>query len=413
VYTASGRDDRYSKFIANFEAPHQEWQLIPLREAFLVSEKLVSWAEAKGRYGDELEARLNAFVLNNSERVVRTARVAPKDVNEDARRALQMSVRSSGTVFKSDRPGRESYFFLNGEQLIFYKAKTRLIDGNMTTAAPLTNLWDDLLSNNLHAEGGVEFPNGKKPEALLKRIIELSTTTEGDIVLDSFAGSGTTGAVAHKLKRRWIMIEHGVHCTTHIIPRLTRVIDGTDKSGVTKAVSWVGGGGFRFYRLAPSLLEKDRFGNWVIAKDYNPAMLAEAMCKLMGFTYAPSQESAEYWKHGHSTEKDFIYVTTQSLTHDALKKLSEEVGPERTLLICCKAFSARESALPNLTLKKIPQAVLTKCEWGRDDYSLGVADLPPATEDDQTVSVEAEPKIRKAATSARAVADLFAAGEGS
>jgi adenine-specific DNA-methyltransferase len=384
----------------------------PLREAFLKSENLASWAEAKKRFENELEARLNVFVLNNAERVVRTARVAPKDVNEDARRALDLSVRQSGTVFRSDRQGRESYFFLNGEQLIFYRSKTRVIDGDVTTAAPLTNLWDDLLSNNLHAEGGVEFPNGKKPEALLKRIMELSTT-EGDIVLDSFAGSGTTGAVAHKLKRRWIMIEHGAHCTTHIIPRLTKVIDGTDKSGVTKAVSWVGGGGFRFYRLAPSLLEKDHFGNWVISKDYNAGMLAEAMCKLMGFTYAPSQEPGEYWRHGHSTEQDFIYVTTQSLTHDALKKLSEEVGPDRTLLICCKAFSAREAAFANLTLKKIPQAVLTKCEWGRDDYSLQVSNLPPVPEEEQTARVETIPKVKKATAPARAVADLFAAGEGS
>jgi len=409
VYTASERDDRYSKFIENFEAPFQEWQLIPLRKAFLGSESLGSWSAVKERYGDELENRLNGFVLRNAERVVRTARVAPKDVNEDARQALQQSMRTAGTVFKSDRSGRDSYFFLDGEQLIFYKTKTRLIDGTLTTAAPLTNLWDDLLSNNLHAEGGVDFPNGKKPEALLKRIIELSTSA-GEIVLDSFAGSGTTGAVAHKLKRRWIMIEHGAHCTTHIIPRMKRVIGGEDKSGVTKAVGWERGGGFRFSRLAPSLLEKDRFGNWIITKDYNPVMLAEALCKLMGFAYAPSAEPSEYWQHGHSTESDFIYVTTQALTHDALKKLSEEIGPNRTLLICCKAFSAREAAFPNLTLKKIPQAVLTKCEWGRDDYSLRVASLPPAPEEEEAIP-EPAPKRKKAAASGFGSADLFAASE--
>ena len=107
-------------------------------------------------------------------------------------------------------------------------------------------------------------------------------------------------------------------------------------------------------------------------------MLAEAVCKLMGFTYAPSQVPEEYWRHGHSTETDFIYVTTQSLTHDALKKLSDEVGPKRTLLVCCKAWNGKESTVPNLTVKKIPQAVLKKCEWGRDDYSLTVASLPVA-----------------------------------
>ena len=122
------------------------------------------------------------------------------------------------------------------------------------------------------------FPNGKKPEALIKRLLKLSTEP-GDWVLDSFAGSGTTGAAAQKMGRRWIMVEIGEHCRTHIIPRLQHVIDGTDQSGITAAVNWGGGGGFRYYRLAPSLLEKDRFGNWVISRAYNSAMLAEAMCK--------------------------------------------------------------------------------------------------------------------------------------
>jgi len=97
-----------------------------------------------------------------------------------------------------------------------------------------------------------------KPERLLKRILEIATNP-GDLVLDSFAGSGTTGAVAHKMGRRWIMVELGEHCHTHIIPRLKKVIDGEDAGGITKAVDWRGGGGFRYYRLAPSLLEKDRW----------------------------------------------------------------------------------------------------------------------------------------------------------
>lgn len=77
-------------------------------------------------------------------------------------------------------------------------------------------------------------------------------TNPGDLVLDSFAGSGTTGAVAHKMGRRWIMVELGEHCHTHIIPRLKKVIDGEDKGGITESVGWQGGGGFRYYRLAPA-----------------------------------------------------------------------------------------------------------------------------------------------------------------
>jgi adenine-specific DNA-methyltransferase len=168
------------------------------------------------------------------------------------------------------------------------------------------------------------------------------------------------------------MVELGEHCHTHIIPRLKKVIDGTDQGGVSKAVGWQGGGGFQYYRLAPSLLEKDAWGNWVISKEYNAAMLAEAMCKHEGFTYAPSDTF--YWQHGHSTERDFIYVTTQTLTHQQLAHLADEVGDERTLLVCCAAYRANPDAFPNLTLKKIPNAVLNRCEFGVDDYSLKIAE---------------------------------------
>lgn len=205
-----------------------------------------------------------------------------------------------------------------------------------------------------------------KPERLIERVLTLATNP-GDLVLDSFAGSGTTGAVAHKMGRRWIMVELGDHCETHIVPRLKKVIDGDDQGGISKAVNWKGGGGFRYLRLAPSLLQKDEWGNWVINREYNAEMLSAAMCKHMGFTYAPSE--TQFWNHGYSTETDFIYVTTGALAYDQLKRISEEVGEERTLLICCKAFMSEGADFPNLTIKKIPQSILNKCEWDNDDYS--------------------------------------------
>ncbi len=212
-----------------------------------------------------------------------------------------------------------------------------------------------------------------KPERLLEMIITIASN-KGDLILDSFAGSGTTGAVAHKMGRRWIMVELGEHAHTHIIPRLKKVIDGEDPGGITESVNWRGGGGFRYYRLAPSLLELDQFGNAVISKQYNAPMLAEAMCKLMGFQYAPSE--TVYWQHGSSTENDFIYVTTQTLSREQLAKLSDAVGADRSLLVCCGAYRAKADAFPNLELQKIPQTVLNRCEWGKDDYSLNVANLP-------------------------------------
>ncbi|RMW98553.1 site-specific DNA-methyltransferase [Allofranklinella schreckenbergeri] len=252
-----------------------------------------------------------------------------------------------------------------------------------------------------------------KPEELVGLILHIATNP-GDLVLDSFAGSGTTGAVAHKMGRRWIMVELGEHCHTHIIPRLKKVIDGEDQGGISKAVNWQGGGGFRYYRLAPSLIVNDRWGNPIINPAYNAAMLAEALAKLEGFTYAPSETL--WWQHGHSSEQDFIFVTTQSLSAAQLQALADEVGDGRSLLICCSAFRGvtAQQALerwPNLTLKKIPKMILARCEWGQDDYSLNVANLPLAKPDAQAPSSPpaAKGKGRKAADTA--TADMFGGDE--
>lgn len=234
---------------------------------------------------------------------------------------------------------------------------------------------DDAKKGLLQLLPSVTVFDNPKPEALIQRVLHIATNT-GDMVLDSFAGSGTTGAVAHKMGRRWIMVELGEHCHTHIIPRLRKVIDGEDPGGITDSVGWKGGGGFRYYRLAPSLLKQDKWGNWVISKEYNAAMLAEALCKLEGFVYAPSD--SVYWQHGKSTEKDFIYVTTAHLGHEQLQQLNDEVGSERTLLVLCPSFRGKADRYPYLTVKKIPKQVLSRCEWGHDDYSLRVENLPKA-----------------------------------
>ncbi|EGV19723.1 DNA methyltransferase [Thiocapsa marina] len=241
--------------------------------------------------------------------------------------------------------------------------------------------FDDLIADQRIWWGktGRTFPFRKRFRSELGELVPTTVwiaPNPGDLVLDSFAGSGTTGAVAHKMGRRWIIVELGEQCHTHIIPRLRKVIDGKDPGGITKAVDWKGGGGFRYYRLAPSLLEKDTWGNWVINRDYNAAMLAEALCKLEGFIYAPSDTL--YWQHGYSTESDFIYITTANLSHEQLEQLNDEVGPERSLLVLCTAFRARADLYSNLTIKKIPRQILSRCEWGRDDYSLRVENLPSA-----------------------------------
>lgn len=248
--------------------------------------------------------------------------------------------------------------------------------------------WDGFPLNNLTKEGGVQFPNGKKPELLLKKVLELATN-EGDLVLDSFAGSGTTAAVAHKMNRKWITVELGQHAITHCFPRFKRIIDKSDSAGITKEINWQGGGGFKFYTLAPSLLKQDKFGNWVISQEYNADMLAAAMAKQEGYKYQPHEST--YWKQGQSSEQDFIFTTTQFLTVETLDSIKDEMQPGETLMICCKSFQKEcKGKYGNITIKKIPQMLLGRCEYGKEDYSLNIINLSIDREDD---SEDEEPNI--------------------
>ncbi len=231
-----------------------------------------------------------------------------------------------------------------------------------------------------------------KPERLINRVLEIATNP-GDLVLDSFLGSGTTAAVAHKMGRRWIGIELGEHAKTHCVPRLQQVIAG-EQGGISKAVGWAGGGGFKFFTLAPSLLKQDKWNNWVISPEYNPDMLAAALAKQEGFTYAPSADV--YWKQGSNNGQDFIYTTTQFLTAEAVERIAGEMQPGETLLICCKAFQPECSrAAAAITVKKIPQMLLHRCEWGRNDYSLHIVPGGAAEDEEAPAEDEAVPAGRE------------------
>lgn len=236
------------------------------------------------------------------------------------------------------------------------------------------NIWDDIQYNNLTKEGDVQFPNGKKPEMLVGRIIGM-LSEENDIVLDSFLGSGTTAAVAQKMGRRYIGIELGDHAYTHCFPRLKKVTDGEDNGGITQSQNWQGGGGFKFYELAPSLLKHDEFGNLVINPEYNAEQLAAAMALQEGFTYEPSADT--YWKQGHSSENDYIFTTTQFLTAESLDRIHETMAEDESLLICCTAYQKEiKSRYGNITVKKIPKMLLGRCAFDQDNYNLNIVAMP-------------------------------------
>ncbi|MBS5527776.1 MAG: site-specific DNA-methyltransferase [Prevotella sp.] len=219
-----------------------------------------------------------------------------------------------------------------------------------------------------------------KPERLIQRIFHIATNSS-DLVLDSFLGSGTTAAVAHKMGRKWIGVELGDHAYTHCAVRMRKVIEG-EQGGISKSQNWKGGGGFKFYELAPSLLNHDKYGNLVINKEYNADMLAAAMAKHQGFTYSPNVEL--YWKQGHSSEHDFIFTTTQLLTIGMLESIHEQLGEDESLLICCSKFQPGcGDKYANITIKKIPKVLLDTCEFDRDDYSLNIVSMPDGIENEE------------------------------
>lgn len=268
---------------------------------------------------------------------------------------------------KGKNSGRMTRFYYKEDNLIAWLKDVVTKKGNKYYKLDnIGNLWDDIQYNNLTKEGDVQFPNGKKPEALIQRVIALATT-EGDYVLDSFAGSGTTGSVAHKTGRKWIMCELGEHCHTHIIPRLQRVIDGIDQGGISKAVNWQGGGGFKYYRLAESLLVRDKDLStennpvYIINPRYNEELLIKSICKIENFRYRN-----EGRLHGISSENRFLHVTTRLLTQVYLESLAEDISKDQSLLIYCTRKSRNLRLHNNVEIKKIPKNLLEKCEFEED-----------------------------------------------
>ena len=254
------------------------------------------------------------------------------------------------------------------------------IDGKLCKKDLQGTYWDFVgETKNLTVVGNVEFPNGKKAERLIERVLTLATQ-KGDLVLDSFLGSGTTAAVAHKMGRRYIGIELGDHCYTHCKPRLDKVIDG-EQGGISKEVNWQGGGGYKFYELAPTLIVKDKYGNPVFSEKYSPEMLVAAVAKINGYHYAPNSET--FWKQGYSQDNSFIYVTTQYLTGEMLDGIAVDVGAFDNLLICAPAFDiGLNKRYENITVRKIPQSVLDKCQYGVDNYNLNIINPPELDEEE-------------------------------
>ena len=252
---------------------------------------------------------------------------------------------------------------------------------------PLTMWLREEVGDNQEAKHEVKkFNNDNvfatpKPERLIQRILQIATKP-GDLVLDSFLGSGTTAAVAQKMNRRYIGIELSNVAYSHVVPRLQAVISGNDKNGITKEVKYEGGGGYTFYELAPTLIKLDSFGQQIINSEYRPEMLAAAVAKHEGYKYNP--DSSCYWKQSVSEEHSYLYVTTHHINEDAIQNILNEMKGDEFLLIVCKSFDSNIlfDLDRRISIKKIPQLLLKNCKFGVDNYNLNIV-CPPDYEEDE------------------------------
>ena len=255
VLKSKARDDRYNQFITNYDEPFEMWKICPLADAFanfyhLPKDKL------KRQLGADYDALLDDFVINNAQCVIQFATLDDNNISQAARNLKRISREQPEKIFRLEREGKSPYFVLNGKLILFAKDRLIEVDGRKTFSEPISDIWDDVLPNDLHNEGGVIFKKGKKQEKLLHRIIQL-TTDENDWVLDYHLGSGTTAAVALKSNRRFIGIEQLDYGENDSIQRMKnvigRVVNGQleyDTRGISVDTNWQGGGSFVYCELA-------------------------------------------------------------------------------------------------------------------------------------------------------------------
>lgn len=382
-YTSVLVDEGKKKYIGSTVDGNGDEIKVYLREDVIIKsvkklalEDEITEKEAYRKYGTKI------FQTTNAQSSIRTRVIDYKkeyQIDEDviSIEYVPKTGKNKGKIYEQFYKGEKCRLF------VWLRDTSEVIDGELYKKDAQGTYWDYTgQMKNLTKEGNVVFPNGKKPEALIQRVLEMASN-EGDLVLDSFLGSGTTAAVAHKMGRRYIGIEMGEHAYTHCKVRLDKVIAGEDKGGITASVDWQGGGGYRFYELAPTLISKDAFGESVINKEYDADMLAAAVALHEGFRYQPDDNL--FWKQSVGNENSYLFVTTRHLNGTYLDFIRDTMQDDEYLIIACKSYdSGMDKAYDNIVIKKIPQMLLNRCEFGRDDYALNIIH-PPIYEDDKEI----------------------------
>ena len=343
-------DSYYEWYVDKDGNDVKNWKVYPLKEIL----------QKEGIFNTDInDPKFKNFYLTNADKIWQRGRNTsiPTEI-------LELSKNNWDQIFEySNDKDSEPQYCYKGRRMAFLSKVIQECtnrDGSKINdiGTLICDFWDDISTAALFAEGKIDFPNGKKPETLIARILDLSTNP-GDYILDSFLGSGSTCAVAQKMDRKWIGIEMGDHAYTHAKKRIDSIIKGEDQTGISKAIGWQGGGGYKFYELAESLLVKNaKLPIYQINPNYTFEMMCEAICKIEGFDYKPEGSF-----HGKSSENRFIHITTEFVNAEYIKNLSKELSSKQSLLIYSTKFATDLRLPDNIVVKKIPKDLLKKCKF--------------------------------------------------
>ena len=349
-----GRNDydwAYKHVILNKDVDFAKWGFAPLAEVVAVTGlSFESAKEARKAMGkNNFDSAMINFAMKNPQIVIRFAQPNYRGVSQAARELIDRSKAEKDRVFLLKREDYSDMYFFRGDRILFLSDKVEEDENGSQIIEPLTNFWDDIAWQGIAKEGGVDFPKSKKPEKLIRRVLEIATSPD-DWVLDSFLGGGTTAAVAHKLGRKWVGIELGEHAETLCLPRLRRVVTGEDQTGISKQVAWNGGGGFRYCVLGESLFAKDRdTGLVMINPQYTNGPLIAAVCNLEDF--ALNGDSVFQGVRGNT----YAHITEDKVTQGYLDALLGRLPDSKSLVVYCLKRATGLAVSERVKVKRIPK----------------------------------------------------------
>jgi adenine-specific DNA-methyltransferase len=386
-FTSCPYDKNYNQIILNIDDEYSKWKIEPLKEFVAKKEGYSSSKEALSTKGRELfQKKLEEYAIKYSENVFRLTAISDSGAGQETVELKYKSKEKPGEILTQKRDNYSDRFILNGQEIAFYSKKVKLIDGVKTPTIALSNIWSDIAYEGIAKEGGVTFKKSKKPEKLIRRIIDMSTSP-GDIVLDSFLGSGTTISVAHKMSRKWIGVELGNHADKLVIPRICSIINNDDKSGVSKLVNWKGGGSFKYYHLGESIINIDKETgkgefNWVLGKQFIQESLLQSYDFVLHedinlFPAQLFQNEAEKPSLGKITNKgksiygvSFLATPKDkdlNITNDDIKTiyntLKKQADFQTVVIYTNKGIDIAQDTIPiDLEIIKVPHAIFAELE---------------------------------------------------